>query len=482
MNLITDPWIPVLFENGSAKLVGLEQLYREAESIRDLNVNPPQRIALMRLLLCITQTALDGPENEEDWKTCRERIVSESLAYLLTRKDKFELYGETPFLQVGTLIPTNNESIEKLDAALFIDLFNHTTIPNQTDASIALNLLTTQCFSLCGTIGVSSWNGYSTKTFMESTEIKGPGPSSDAPCAPSSMLHSIVRGESILHSIHNNLLIKNELSQTWGLPIWDVDLSSPVKAQADSAPTYLGRLVPLSRGILLDKAGQCCTYVAGIKYESLPAYREPMGTVLLNKKNEPFYMGIQPEQHVWRELGSILSLNVKSESHGALALARTDLIQSEKIDLWVGGVHRKSGKNTVLDMLEWNFSIPVSMLHEVEIDKYSKGVELANEVAWVLKNSIQTHKKSYSKELKTDGASHVRKATVQYWSTLDSGYQMLVEIASDQDRNLDDWRNLLRKTMHEAFEQACPHETPRQIKAFVQAKRLLEIKEKKRAE
>lgn len=479
MNLLNDRWIPVLFENGNSELIGLKQLYRDAETIRDLDVNPPQRIALMRLLLCITQAALDGPENEEDWKTCRDRIIPKSLAYLAARTDKFDLYGDQPFLQVKTLIPTNNESIKKLDAALFTDLFNHTTTPNQTDASIALNLLATQCFSLCGTIGVTSWSGYSTKNFTESTVIKGPGPSSDAPCAPSSMLHTILRGESMLHSIHHNLLIKNELTQVWGLPIWEIDLISPVKAQADSAQTYLGRLVPLSRGILLDKAGQCCTYVAGIKYETLPAYREPMGTVLLNKKNEPFYMGIRHEQHVWRDLGAILSLNVRSESHGALALARTGFIHSEKIDLWVGGVHRKSGKNTVIDMLEWNFSIPASMLHEVEIEKYSKGVGLANEVAWALKNAIQAHKESYSKELKIDGASYARKATVQYWSTLDSSYQMLVDIASDGNRNLDDWRNLLRKTMHEAFEQACPHETPRQIKAFVQAQRLLENKEKK---
>ncbi len=56
---------------------------------------------------------------------------------------------------------------------------------------------------------------------------------------------------------------------------------------------------------------------------------------------------------------------------------------------------------------------------------------------------------------------------------------MLVDIASDKDRNLNDWRALLQTAMEAAFEQACPHETPRQIKAFVAAKKLLTIKEKK---
>jgi hypothetical protein len=30
--------------------------------------------------------------------------------------------------------------------------------------------------------------------------------------------------------------------------------------------------------------------------------------------------------------------------------------------------------------------------------------------------------------------------------------------------------------MHEAFDKACPHDTPRQIQAYVQAKRSLKIK------
>ena len=475
MNLIIDPWIPVVFEAGESGLVGLRQLYREAETIRDLNVNPPQRIALMRLLLCITQAALDGPVDEDDWQTCRDRIIPSSLDYLAARYDKFNLYGDQPFLQVKTLVPTSNESIEKLDLSLSSDLFNHTTNRSLLDFNIVLNLLTTQCFSLGGTIGVTLWGEYATKGFVKSGEAKGPGPSSDAPCAPSSMLHTIFRGSTLLDSVYQNLLTKAELSVPWGLPIWENSTSSPIVLQESCTGTFLGRLVPMSRGILLDSESGRCTYVAGVKYESLPNYREPMGTVLLNKKNEPFYMGIKLGQHLWRELASILSLNARGEDSGALALRKIDQLGDAMIDVWVGGVSRKPGQNLIYDTAEWNFSIPASMLGDAEIGKYSLGVELANKGELALKNAT----KAYRSVMKSESAGFARKATVHYWSTLDSTYQVLVDIASDGERDLDEWRTVLRKTMYKAFEEACPHDTPRQIQAYAQAKGLLRIREAK---
>jgi CRISPR system Cascade subunit CasA len=118
MNLIGDAWIPVLFEEGVRRSVGLQELYEKAEVIRDLILNPPQRISVMRLLNCISQAALDGPTDEDDWLSCRERIISASLKYLNDRWDKFELFGEQPFLQVKDLDAIDNATIDKLDFRL----------------------------------------------------------------------------------------------------------------------------------------------------------------------------------------------------------------------------------------------------------------------------------------------------------------------------------------------------------------------------
>ncbi len=481
MNLITDPWIPVLFENGDAKPVGLEQLYRDAETIRDLNVNPPQRIALMRLLLCITQAALDGPENEDDWKTCRERIIPESLDYLSTRNDKFELYGDAPFLQVKALKETNNAVIDKLDFGLAAGnnatLFDHEAIHDgreHSDAWKTLMLLTYQCFSPGGKIGQTEWAG--------SLSLPKNGTSEHSPCLESSPIHLILRGENLLQTIRLNLLTKRQVAElpnsSWGIPLWDrFPKNQTDESAVETVRSYLGRLVPLSRGILMEKEKRQMTLVNGLAYPKLPEGREPMLSVVMKgtgKQQRVGYVNLSLVRHIWRELGSLLCLRSTANGGGALSLKNCSALDvNETVDFWTGGLVADKGK--ILDTAEWNFTIPVSMLGDVEMKKYSDGVARAGAGEWGVKSAV----KSYSKNLKSESGGYSRKATVHYWSTLDSSYQMLVDIASDKDRNLNDWRALLQTAMEAAFEQACPHETPRQIKAFVAAKKLLTIKEKK---
>ena len=115
MNLVTDNWMPVVTEKSSKELVCLEESFLHGQQIRDLAVTPPQRIALMRLLICITQAALDGPEDEEDWFYCKPDIPQKASDYLDKWKSKFELYGNDAFMQISEL--TCNEGGEKaLDA------------------------------------------------------------------------------------------------------------------------------------------------------------------------------------------------------------------------------------------------------------------------------------------------------------------------------------------------------------------------------
>ena len=118
MNLIGDPWVPVVFQDGQSGTVGLNDLYEQAEKIRDLALAPPQRIAAMRLLICITQAALDGPKDKDEWLACKSRIVPESLTYLDARKTKFNLFGDTPFMQIRDLTTDKNASLDKLDFGL----------------------------------------------------------------------------------------------------------------------------------------------------------------------------------------------------------------------------------------------------------------------------------------------------------------------------------------------------------------------------
>ena len=151
MNLSKDSWIPVIDDKLGHRMVGLEELYQKAHEIRDLAVPPPERIALTRLLVCITQAALDGPATEKDWAKCKSSIAVSSISYLKSHQECFELYkeGGGGFLQVPNLKPNDNASVNKLNLGFGENsprIWDHSATPTQpqTPEWCALHLLVYQ--------------------------------------------------------------------------------------------------------------------------------------------------------------------------------------------------------------------------------------------------------------------------------------------------------------------------------------------------
>src|SRR5439155_23433292 len=84
-------------------------------------------------------------------------------------------------------------------------------------AQLTLNLLSFQCFSPGGRIGLALWGG---------EETTGKGSSDHAPCLAGSMLHAIIRGEDLESTIYLNMLTKSQVadlfgSHRWGRPHWE---------------------------------------------------------------------------------------------------------------------------------------------------------------------------------------------------------------------------------------------------------------------
>lgn len=57
MNGVSDPWIPVVGNDGAACTVSLLGAFEHGHEIRDLAVRPHERVALMRLLLAVAQAS-----------------------------------------------------------------------------------------------------------------------------------------------------------------------------------------------------------------------------------------------------------------------------------------------------------------------------------------------------------------------------------------------------------------------------------------
>lgn len=484
MNLTGDPWIPILFENGQNSLVSLVQLFEESRNIRDLTVNPPQRIALMRLIICITQVALDGPEDEKDWKGCRDKIIPACRNYLNKRKEMFELYGPQPFMQIEALSSDKIVPIDKLDCCLASGnnptLFDHRASISgrtQSPATQALNLITCLNFSTGGKVGQAIWknNRYSDSTFA-------------APCIKA--MHTLIRGENLHETIFFNLLAKKTIKSfpngKWGYPVWDFFPRSPDDTDCfeNAGKTYLGRLVPLSRFINLS-AGNEKECIIGPTFKSfkinhLPAFREPSMTVIQTKKGDPIYLPLSSEKHIWRELGSVINLSVSMEQGGAACLQNIqqvfDFIDDSHIDIWVGGLEVGAQAAKLNDMVEWNLSLPLGLFDDTVLTIYQNGVTLANNGELALKNGVTTYYADQAIAPK-EMTGVKKKAAIIYWTILDNNYQLLINIANRQ-QELDEWKKLIYSAMHKAYRQTCSHETPRQIQAFSKGRMKLFIKNK----
>src|SRR3989442_1254586 len=138
MNLTTDAWIPIVWDDGRPGSVSLHEAFERGREIQDLALRPHERIAVMRLLICIAQAALDGPEDFNNWKACRPRVAAMAVQYLKRWRKAFELFGSGQrFLQVAELkrpakkkksnaVDDEGTSVSKLDAALATG--NNTTL------------------------------------------------------------------------------------------------------------------------------------------------------------------------------------------------------------------------------------------------------------------------------------------------------------------------------------------------------------------
>ena len=497
MNLTTDPWIPVLWNDGATRAATLADIFVCGQDIRDLAVRPHERIALMRLFLCVAHAALDGPGDREEWSACLERLPAAARDYLQRWQPAFELFGDSQrFLQVLNLKATKADdeegnSVSKLDMALATG--NNPTLFDNSGGDgrafppeqLALVLLTFQCFSPGGTIGVALWNNEPTLGWKIYPK-PAPGQSRHAPCLPGSMLHAFPRGANLLATIHLNLLPIEAVVSLPGItglgrPVWEQMPSAPTDKPAitNATQTYLGRLVPISRAIRLDDNGRGLLLANGVDYPSWPEAREASATIsvrTITGQAGRFVLGASLDKAPWRELHA---LTVKSafmkDTGGPVAL--NNLAGDQPFDLWVGALVADKAK--VLDTLEGVYHLPATMLASTGQQRYAGGVQLAEQAAWALKRAVTCYHAEIGDKLDRPDARNRRdalqnKAAFQFWTQAERELPLLLAAVQSADPLPDatawrrsGWGQTVNQAARLAYETACPHETGRQLQAFV---------------
>ncbi len=495
MNLTIDDWIPIDWNGGKPGTVSLSDAFERGHEIQDLAVRPHERIALMRLLICIAQAGLDGPADHDDWRACQPRIAPSALDYLDRWRHCFELFGDGQrFLQIANLNKPvtkskgddddEGNSTSKLDLALATG--NNTTLFDNaggsdrsfTTAELALMLTTFQCFSPGGRIGVALWNGL---------ETSGKGSSNHAPCLAGGMMHSVLRGDHLLSTLHKNLMTKRQAEQffrqeSWGRPVWELMPRQLADAESvrNANRTYLGRLVPLTRAIWLGDDSPSLLLANGLDYGSFAedGWREPSATIVTRTvKGQPKRVVLQAsiEKAAWRELHALTVKAISQTTNGGPA-ALQNISDEDPFDLWVGGLVANKAKP--VDTTEAVFHIPATMLKETSQMIYEEGVKLANTVEFQVRKSVSVYHKALGDNLDRPEMRNRRQqiqsnATEQFWTDIESAVPGLLEVAArPESLGLDHkwhgtvWGRSVWHAARAAYERSCPHETPRQIRAY----------------
>ncbi|MFA6929353.1 MAG: type I-E CRISPR-associated protein Cse1/CasA [Lentisphaeria bacterium] len=478
-NLIDDPWVPVLMLNGTTHRVSLQELFAKADAISDLALNPYERIAVIRLLVCISMAAL-GEENLLDeirWKACLPKLSESVLDYLKKWHQRFNLYGEHAFMQPDELFAEEkakaccDKLFPHLSSGNNNTLFDHQAGEGErkiNDACRIIGLLTYINFSAGGQHAKCYW---STEETSASVSL--------APSREKSMLHTMILGENFLQTVWLNLVtqdIVNSLPEkNIGRPIWEMDDLSRTNIEGKGIEkTLLGRLVPLSRVIKLEHSQHLCIMGEGLKYAQLPAAREVMGTTTRCKdpkdNEKALYVGASSSKLPWRDLQAILS---QTEKHGTPVLRHLkSLPQDDEFVIWTGGLITNQAKDEAV--VEWTARLSGTLLTDPALTKYQNGIDFANKclvkLHFALKEYVDGIIISETKKQNRTSVPDAVKVPAErfFWDELSVYQPLLTAIAEDRE-NADskDWQQIVESAAKHAYEYACPKINGRQIAAYV---------------
>lgn len=524
MNVAFDPWIPVVTTTGERRLASLAGVFTDGETFADLAVRPQERVALMRLFICVAHAALKGPKNYDEWLNVPKRLPEAAATYLLEWKDSFELFHkEKPWLQVAGLKGVEKEEgvIGKTSPVALLDselaTGNNSTLNDHggqvsfrriEPERIALTLLTFQNFSSGGGSPVAQWKS------IRTSQVGNP----DAPCLSQSMAHCLFRGKSLAETIYLNLPTFETIGRTYrtllvdkkkgdrysdidlGKPVWEFFPESPEKESdrvINATRTYIGRLVPISRWIrLFDSSDQmyCCN---GFKYDTYKDgfASEPTAAVRLLKKKdkkgleiiERRVVKIEPSKAIWRELSALLIKRSADGLGGPLAME--NMSYDTEFDFQVCAITRDQASMDIAIESVFHISptfqnnLPFYQAEVLMAENHSRMLRWAIEVyrSTIDKDWISRVKRTQAKEQSALKDRLAQIAFLSYWTTVEKNFSLLmahVETIGSDDAvsTREAWRKMLFAAALDAYRISCGQETPRQIRAFAKGWRKLTAK------
>ena len=484
LNLCTDSWLPVRMSSGNCVRVSLEEFFSKSHEISDLILAAHERISIMRLLICITQRALNGPSDREEWEDCKDEIVPKALEYLQEWRPAFNLLGEDgAFLQPagvkacksedwGALSKISLSSAEGNTPALFDNAAG--TERHVPLSQLAIDLISFQNFAPGGTIGVTNWAGVQ-------TGVKSPDSAPAGPCVPSSAIHLFVCGENLLETIWYNLCTIEEIAPYrcgMGVPVWELMPTHMEHKEAvqNATTTYLGRLVPLSRVVKIATSADKCLTSKGISYPVYSAnktllYYESTMSVALSKDNQRRIVGADIDRAMWRNLPALLH-HFSPEYKSFACLSEQDM--PKHYGIWVGALVLDQAK--VLGTLEDYYEHLDKQYVGVSADKRQLALMgMADSGIKSVKTALLAYYDCFNSQF-DNKESVFASAEKNYWSWLTLKKRIYIKslgLAEDVGADRMTWAKIIKQAAYRTFNLLVSRNNTRQLAAWAKAQRVL---------
>ncbi|HOI98539.1 MAG TPA: type I-E CRISPR-associated protein Cse1/CasA [Rectinema sp.] len=492
-NLIDEGWIPVA-RKGS---VDLRTIFTDS-TITALGGNPVEKIALFKLLLAIAQSAYT-PKDEEDWgKLGCGGMQKKVLEYLDEHYECFWLYGENPFLQMpqvlaASKIPYGSVQMEVAtgNTSVVTEIQSEKQL---TDAEKAVLLVTLMGFAFGGKKTDNSV--VLTRGYMSKINEKGK-PSTGKPGASlgfKGYMHTFAFLDTLVLSIYVNLLTDENIQRIAmypggiGTAPW---LAMPSGEDDETARrlknSYMGRLVPLSRFVLLEEDG--IHYSEGVlHFGYMDSVVDPSVTVDFSARPKPKVLWTDPDRKPWRQLTSLLSFLDANNLNKFICFQLKEVLPRLAIynsfSIWSGGirVHTNAGEQYVSgndDFVESQVKFGGGFFS----DSRDFFMTLTEEMNYLENNAkiIFSCIFKYFAALKADGESIAGQATRVYWQLCEFQFQQLLNVCEADlgGRQAKDMRKFFDGFVYQIYDQTCQQDTARQMEAWAENRPFSRIKEEK---
>ncbi len=482
-NVLHDPWIPVRNLHGQPETLGILETLKRAHELRGIeDASPLVVAALHRLLLAFL------------YRTFKPIGVSRVVALLEANQfdivaiskylesipaGRFDLFGETPFYQVGDLEFPNDTSIAKLAVERASGnnkaLFDHSVddrAPSLGIAEAARWLVTHQAFSLCGGISAGGLLNFT-----------------DAPSPRGAQV--FVQGVNLHKTLCGNLVpytdgLEDSDQAVWELPAITYQSLKTKQARALHKFEFAKLFTWQSRAIKLrpiENMVDRVFYASG--WQAVGSWRDPMCAYNTPKKvdSEASVVRFSLEKAFWQDFDTLVppDANLRPQVLLLDEQMRKDLEQDEALQIILLGQVARPGKPVVDAWRAEQYPLPTRLLEdETRRQKINDATQRSDDVGSAVRSSGYILAMNLTD---TESAGDLLESLPllrEYWGNLERSFRVfLVKLGSSEapELALDWWSDQILLTVKSAMKTTRKALGYRgfEIKAFLAAESKLNL-------